>query len=133
MNLESVYKSEIEQFQHAVLLSEKILETADSISIDQISDKVGKRENIITKIKSLEEIKKKRTVEANNTRYDKYREKISELAGKLVEIDAKIYKKLQDKKIKLVQKYSSSADSNYSRTKVFEQEKTSKIVDIRQE
>jgi len=133
MNLESVYKSEIEQFQHAVLLSEKILETADSISIDQISDKVGKREDIITKIKSLEAIKKKRTAEENNTRYDKYREKISELAGKLVEIDAKIYKKLQDKKIKLVQKYSSSADSNYSRTKVFEQEKTSKIVDIRQE
>ena len=132
MNLESVYKKEIEQFEHALQISEKILDTAATSTIDQISEQVGERENIIAEIKSLEADKKKQLIDTKNNRFDQYKNTISGLAEKLVEIDNQIFKRLQDKKIKLVQKYSRSSDSSYSRNKVFEQEKTSKIVDIRQ-
>ncbi len=132
-DLETLYQEELKQFEDALTISEKMLAEADGLSIEQISEHVAFRESIIDTIKSIESDIRSWSRESGHVLKERYGKRIAPLAKKLVEIDSKIYKILQGKKLKLVQNYSKTAsDSIYSRQKAIDQEKTSKIVDIRQ-
>jgi hypothetical protein len=132
-DLETLYKKELEQFENALHVSEGLLHAANTMSIEEISEKVAERESIIETLKSIESDVRQLNTDTKQTVSEQYNKQIAKRAKKLVEIDSKIYKILQEKKLKLVQKYSQTAsDSSYSRQKAIAQEKSSKIVDIRQ-
>lgn len=131
--LETVYLKELDQFEHALTLSESLLDEVKAASMDDIALKVAERQNVIDRIKTIETERKELQKTSDSKMLRQYREKIAGMANKLVEIDDKIYKILQDRKIKFVQKHSTAvSDSRYSKRSALDQQRTTKIVDIRQ-
>jgi hypothetical protein len=115
-DLESLLKLELDYFNSVLSISEKIVNQVESLPISILSEMVNYRKEWIEKIQKLENRRKQLDTGERNKASQKYLKNISQLASKLVKIDDKIYKNLEQRKLEYVEKSAAiSGHANYSR------------------
>jgi len=114
-NLESVLKLELDYFNSVLSISEKVVKQVESLPISVLTEMVDYRKEWIEKIQKLETRRKEMDSDPKNTNEKKYIKSISRLASKLVKIDDKIYKNLEQRKMEYVEKSAAiSGQKKYS-------------------
>jgi hypothetical protein len=106
-NLESVLKLELDYFNSVLSISEKVVKQVESLPISVLTEMVDYRKEWIEKIQKLEIRRKELGTDPENSNEKKYIKNISRLASKLVKIDDKIYKNLEQRKLQYVQESAS--------------------------
>lgn len=118
-NLESVLKLELDYFNSVLSISEKVAKQVESLPISVLTEMVDYRKEWIGKIQKLENRRKELDTDPNNNNEKKYIKSISQLASKLVKIDDKIYKNLEQRKREYIEKSAAiSGQKKYSNEQV---------------
>jgi len=128
--LENLLEEELECFRALLQFTEKSLSQIDKLPVNVLTEMLNYRQEWIDKIQDLEH---KRKLIVNNypdVNQEDYLEKISSVAGDLVEIDNQIYKNLEYRKMKYVQQISDNA---LNRNYIGKKSTNSNILDITQE
>ncbi len=114
-NLESVLKLELDYFNSVLSISEKVVKQVESLPISVLTEMVDYRKEWIEKIQKLENRRKELNKDPNTSNEKKYIKNISRLASKLVKIDDKIYKNLEQRKLQYIEKSAAiSGQKKYS-------------------
>ena len=130
----SILEQELNFFNSVLEFSKKFVEEIESMPVNVLSNMVNFRQNWVEKIQKLEEKRKTIQLYDSDSEAKDYLKQISEVASKLVSIDKRIYKNLQDRKIKYVKNHSDTAAQARSFSKQAEFRKgNSNRVDIIQE
>lgn len=128
--LETLLEQELEYFKTLLQYTEKSLSQVDSLSVNVLTEMLKYRQEWIDKIQLLEQKRKNIVSEYPLVDQESYLKQISSIAGDLVEIDKQIYKNLEFRKIKYIQKISDNAmGKNY----IGRNEQQSNFLDITQE
>ena len=115
-DLESLLKMELDYFNSVLSISEKVVNQVETLPISVLSEMVNYRKEWIEKIQKLELRRKELDTGERDKTSQKYLKNISQLASKLVKIDDKIYKNLEQRKLEYVEKSAAiSGQANYSR------------------
>ena len=132
-DLESILKLELDYFNSVLSISEKVVKQIEALPVTVLTEMVNYRKEWIGKIQKLEDQRKQIDKGKRNAKEQQYMENISDLAGKLVKIDDKIYKNLEKRKLQYVEQSAAIAgQSNYSRKQSRNSSNSSQI-DIIQE
>jgi len=129
---QNIINQEIVCLTNVLKISEKSLEQIDTVSINVLEELLTHRQQWINKIQKLEENRNSLSQDKNN--YYSEMEKISKIAKDLVEIDKKIYKALEIRKMKYLKELSNnSVNKNISAKHALNYKNDSNIIDITQE
>lgn len=132
-DLESILKMEMDYFNSVLSISEKVVKQVETLPITVLTEMVDYRKEWIEKIQKLEHRRKEIDTGNRNDKANEYMKTISKLASKLVKIDDKIYKNLENRKLQYVEKSAAiSGQVNYSRKQAASENKASKINIIRE-
>jgi ABC-type phosphate transport system auxiliary subunit len=114
-NLEEVLKLEMDYFNSVLNISEKVVKQVESLPVSVLVEMVNYRKEWIEKIQKLENRRKELDTEMKTDSENKYIKNISKLASKLVKIDDKIYKNLEQRKMQYVEESAAiSGQKTYS-------------------
>ncbi len=105
-DLSSILNQELDSFASVLQFSEKIIEQIDQLPISALSQMVEYRQRWIDQIRELEEHRKKIGDQAIDENDRLIIQNISKLARKLVEVDDRIYRQLQTRKLKFVKQHA---------------------------
>ena len=132
-DLEAILKLEMDYFNSVLSISEKVVKQVESLPISVLTEMVDYRKEWIEKIQKLESQRKELDTGKRNDAANEYMKNISKLASKLVKIDDKIYKNLEDRKLKFIEKSAAiSGQANYNRKQAQNDMSKSKINIIRE-
>ena len=127
-NLEAVLKLELDYFNSVLSISEKVVKQVESLPITVLTEMVDYRKEWIEKIQKLENRRKQLDSDPNNNNEKKYIKNISRLASKLVKIDDKIYKNLEQRKLQYIEKSAAIlGEKEYSGKQISNTNNQSKI------
>jgi len=109
-NLNEILKQELEYFQSILQFSEKFVNQIQTLSINVLAEMMNYRQQLLDKIRQLEEKRKLHWPDADDDSAKNYLHRISEVAGNLVEIDNRIYENLQNRKMEYARQMSDNAN-----------------------
>jgi len=114
-NVLEILRTEHDYFSTLLKISEKVARQVESLAVDVLSEMVDYRKEWIDKIQKLEIERKNLDTDGTNPAVDGYMKKISNIAGKLVKIDERIYQNLEKRKLEYMEKSAAiSGQSFYS-------------------
>jgi len=114
-NVLEILRTEHDYFSTLLKISEKVARQVESLAVDVLSEMVDYRKKWIDKIQKLENERKNLDTDGTDPDVDGYMKKISNIAGKLVKIDERIYQNLEKRKLEYMEKSAAiSGQSFYS-------------------
>ncbi len=115
-DLETVLRQEVDCFNSVLAISEKVARQVDKLEIGVLSEMVDYRKEWIEKIQHLEQQRRQLDDGERSEEAEEQLRTISELAGKLVKIDDRIYKNLEKRKQEYAKKSAAIAgQAHYAR------------------
>lgn len=132
--LHQVLEQELQSFNDVLQFSQKFVSEIESLPVDVLSNMINFRQKWVEQIHMFEEKRKTLQAMADDEQVKAYLKNISDMASKIVEIDKKIYKNLQKRKLKFIQNYSTTSSQARSFSRQVEtKDSGSQRVDIVQE
>ena len=133
-SLEHVLQTELDYFNSVLTISQKVVRQVEKLPVKVLSEMVDYRKEWIEKIQELE-VQRKAFGEGDiSTDSRKLMKQISEIAGKLVDIDDKIYKNLEQRKLAYVEQSAAVAGkSDYAKKAEIQVKNTINRINIIQE
>ncbi len=126
-SLEHVLQTELDYFNSVLTISQKVAGQVEKLPVKVLSEMVDYRKEWIEKRKDFA-----RSAVSDNSR--KLMKQISNIAGQLVEIDDKIYKNLERRKLAYVEQSAAVAGkSDYARKAEIQVKNTINRINIIQE
>lgn len=112
--LKFILRQELEYFKTIYQFSEKFANQIQTMSVNVLAEMLNYRQELLDKVKDLETQRKAFSEEQEPDEVRNLFEKISEVAGNLVELDNTIYENLQSKKMEYIRQLSDTASGmNY--------------------
>ncbi len=133
-SLEHVLQTELDYFNSVLTISQKVAGQVEKLPVKVLSEMVDYRKEWIEKIQLLETQRKKFTPSDVSDDSRELMKQISQIAGQLVEIDDKIYKNLERRKLAYVEQSAAVAGkSDYARKAEIQVKNTINRINIIQE
>lgn len=112
-NILEILRTEHDYFSTLLKISEKVARQVESLAVDVLSEMVDYRKEWIDKIQKLETERKNLAIDDTDPAVDEYMKKISNIAGKLVKIDERIYQNLEKRKLEYMEKSAAISGQSY--------------------
>lgn len=108
--LEHILRTQLDYFNSVLTISEKVVKQVEQLPVKVLSEMVNYRKEWIEKIQELENQRKSIAEAAVNDVSKALMKDISHIASKLVQIDDKIYKNLEQRKLAVIQESAGIAE-----------------------